>query len=378
MPASKESNVKSNHQKPTQQKGNNNSSSTSVPSSTSADKDKTDSCKGNSDKSNNQKAPRPKGNKHSPSTPVPSSTSGDQDKSDCKGSLNFLKAFWQKGDKYSPSISVPSSTSGQADKDKTDVCKGNNVQSDHKKAAIQKGKNCSPSISAPSSTLADKDKKGCKITPLPQEGSGTYHPNDEWSRATKSRGKAKANMPFSKSDTAIPTETSGNCDSKKDDKPSQAANQRTKGKSFFNFFSQKAKKTKDKNESPRHSDHARILAKCNQRHMTEGSPPNKIEVKPSPYETAYPTVRSSITTKNGQAHPNNTDAKHQQQRRSLPLSQQHRQVINAYTASVRPSSRSKGWPRATRHQRSVQRNVMTEQNSHRNFLTKNLHQYVND
>ncbi|XP_078605658.1 uncharacterized protein LOC144878667 isoform X2 [Branchiostoma floridae x Branchiostoma japonicum] len=416
MPASKESNVKSNHQKATRQKGNSNSSS----SSTSAHRDKTDDCKGNNDKSNHQKATRQKGKKHSPSTTMPSSTSEDKGKTDdCKGSnvkSNFLKAFLQRGNKYIPPTTAPSSTSRKVDKDKTDDCKGNNVKSNHQKgilqqgtrhrpstpmpssisrqavmdktgdykgnnvksnyqkAGLQKSKNHSPLISALSSTSADKDKKD---TPLSQKGSGTCHPNVEWSQATKSRGKAKGNMPFSKSDTAIPTETSGNCDSKKDDKPTQAAHQRTKGKLFFKCFSQKAKKTKDKNESPRHSDHARILAKCNQRHMTEGSP-NKIEVKPSPYETAYPTVRSSITTKNGQAHPNNTDAKHQQQHRSLLLSQQHREVINAYTASVRPSSRSKGWPRATRHQRSVQRNVMTQQNSHPNFLTKNLHQYVND
>ncbi|CAH1272082.1 TRIM2 [Branchiostoma lanceolatum] len=350
-----------NHPKPFPQKFN----SPSMPT----DPFKKDACKGNNVKSNHQKEALQKAKNHSPSIAASSSTLADKKRSvSSKGTSvksNFL-ATLQKGNNHSTSTAVPSST--LADKDRTDDCKGNNVKSNFL-ATLLKGNNHSTSTAVPSSTLAVRDKKdNHKKKPSPKKGCETPQLTDELSKAStshrtytpKSRGKTETQVPSSKSDTAI---SAGKHDEKKESKKkSKPSAQHKGGKSLFKYFSKKDKKTKDKGEkarhSSRHSAHARILAEFNQRHMREK--PNQTEEQQSPYETAYPTVRSPCTTipKAGEAHPNHTgDVKQQTsktlQHRGLPLSQQHREVINAYTASLRPSSRSKGWPRATRHQRSA-------------------------
>ncbi|XP_078685422.1 uncharacterized protein LOC144918450 [Branchiostoma floridae x Branchiostoma belcheri] len=266
--------------------------------------------------------------------------------------LNYPKPAPQYNSPSMPATKLTSANPG-----KKDDCKANSLSSNHQKAVTQN--NHSPSKPASSSVLADKEQKDSKKKPLIQKGSEISQPNGELSKATcrtytnKSRGKAKAKVTFSKLDTAIPTEKSGNLESKKDSKPVSA--QQNRRKSLFKWVSKKDKTHAHKEKKEKAT---RILAECNWRHK-EGR--TKIQVQESPYETAYPTVRSSNIplSKAGQTqHPR--DGKQQttktQKHQSLSFSQQHREVFDTYMlGSVRPTSGSKRWPWATRHQRSAKK-----------------------
>ncbi|KAI8518625.1 dipeptidase 1 (renal) [Branchiostoma belcheri] len=265
--------------------------------------------------------------------------------------LNYPKPAPQYNSPSMPATNLTSANPG-----KKDDCKANSVSSNHQKAVTQN--NQSPSKPAASSVLADKEQKESKKKPLIQKGSEISQPNGELSKATcrtytnKSIGKAKAKVTFSKLDTAIPTEKSGNLESKKDSKPVSA--QQNRRKSLFKCLSKKDKKREEKSKKARFS----ALAKCNRRHNTEGK--TKIQVQESPYETAYPTVRSSNIPLSKAGQTQHPDGKQQtnktQKHQSLSFSQQHREVFDTYMlGSVRPTSGSKRWPWATRHQRSAKK-----------------------